>query len=78
MQGSQIREGDSRNIEALKAEICWAMSNLKQDKIDVALFVAEKTNLYQILSDVFHVSKITTRYEIIYLVSFYLKGLVFE
>jgi len=54
------------------------MSNLKQDKIDVALFVAEKTNLYQILSDVFHVSKITTRYEIIYLVSFYLKGLIFE
>ena len=65
-------------LEILKAEICWVLSNLKQDKINVALLAAEKTSLYHTLSDLFHVSNLTTRYEVIYLVSFYLKGLEFE
>ena len=65
-------------IDLLKAEICWVLSNLKQDKINVALLVAEKTNLYQTLSELLHMSNMTTRYEVIYLVSFYLKGLEFE
>ena len=64
-------------IEILKGEICWVLSNLKQDKINVALLAADKTNLYQILSELLHMSNITTRYEVVYLVSFYMKGLEF-
>jgi len=65
-------------IEILKSEICWVLSNLKQNQINVALLAADKTNIYQILSEMIHISNITTRYEVIYLVSFYLKGLDFS
>ncbi len=64
-------------IEILKGEICCVLSNLKQNNINVALLAADKTNLYQILSELLHMSNIRTRYEVVYLVSFYMKGLEF-
>lgn len=59
--------------EGLKAELCWALSNLKQDKINVAE-LALSLDLLHTLIQTYNLSSLTVKYEVVYLFSFYLSG----
>lgn len=63
----------SPESEGLKAELCWALSNLKQDKINVAE-LALSLDLLHTLIQTYHLSSLTVKYEVVYLFSFYLSG----
>ena len=63
----------SPESEGLKAELCWALSNLKQDKINVAE-LALTLDLLHTLIQTYHLSSLTVKYEVVYLFSFYLSG----
>lgn len=63
-----------KDHDVLRAEICWCLSNLKQSKINVTE-LALHLNLFSTLKATYNLSaSLRTKFEVIYLISFYLKG----